>query len=341
MLTPEEQDRKKKLQEFLDKSQSKRTELQSAMQKKAAERQELQQKQQVHAKAEIAKEEQQAVAKKEAMEHWKEQQKEQKKEIAEMIAAKEAEQERLKKKREAEKERIKQQKEYMRTLRWSRAMSAAKEKRKKVAKQAKDAILDDAEHDYRRDTGKVAISLKEQTIQIQNEAKQKRENTLSTQEQKLHDISLDARDARAKLFKKERTERANWEAEINRKKLQIRQVKDPAMRRQLEQEVERQHKKLESIHIKKYNKLQADIEVDRERRMAEAKRDAKKSREKISQQERQTLEQQKQDAWHEKIDLMTQFSKEKERAHKKEQEVLTMDLDEAFGLEIEEVGDED
>lgn len=341
MPLPASPDRKKQLQEFLQKSQERRGELKDSLAEKAAIRQEIQQKQVAHAKQEIAKEDAGELQKKEAMKEWKVQQKEQKKEIAEMIAKKEAEQEELKQRREAEAKRVKQQKEYMRTLRWSRAMQAAKERRKKIAKQERDDMVKKAEHTFRVGTEETTAAYKEKSRDIIQEAKGDREGTIGKEEQLLHQIAVDTKEAKAKLFKKEVTEQEAWQRQIEQKKSILRRIKDTLLRKRTEQEIERTEQQLQTKHTKKYNKLRSDLEVQHQTRIAEVKKRFKQEREVMSADEREELEAAHLEAWEKKTELNHEFSAIHEQANKREKEVLTMDLGEAFGLEIEEVGDED
>lgn len=341
MVVLDPKDRKQKLQEFLEASKGKRQELQSNLTQKAEQRAEIAQKQMVFAKQEVAKEDALKEQKVQQLQAWKQQQIEQKKAVAAMLAAKKAEADRLQFNKDAEAQKIKDQKKYMRTLRWGRVMQAAKEKRKKVAKDTKDALLQDAEQDFRRDSEVIAAGQADQVKEIKNVAIKEREGTLGTEAQILHQIAVDTRDAQTKLFKQEQNEQNLLTQQFEQKKQQIRRIPDKSLQQRTLAELERNEKQQQSIHDKKYNKLKNEIEIERQQRITTAKRTAHKTREHVSEQERQNMEAARIVAWKQKMEITSKLSADVEEAHKRELEILHSDLDEAFGINTEEeVGDD-
>lgn len=329
------QDRRKQVEAFLKHAKKRREQEQATRQARTDELKQRSQDQLAWAK-EQAKAQDNLVAQKRAQfEQWRKKQKEEKAEIAEMLRKKEEERLRLEQRKEELAEREAAKKKYMQELRYANALKMAKEKRARVAKDAKDFALKDAEHDYRRDTELAEREYKDAVRSITEEARSKRGLLDGELEELLSKVEKDTKEEQSALFKKQKVREQSLLNEFMRKEDMLRRAN------QLQQlhALEREKKRTLDKFTQQCTKQKTDVEVQRNTRIMVAKDQIKKTREAIDEHESDSLEDQKRALQQRLADLERKFTNDRKLAQEREQEILQMDLQDI--VKIDNQGQED
>jgi hypothetical protein len=336
MMTPVPQtdaDRKQMLNAFLQKSQSRRVELQSALKERAKERRSEAETQKQWGQKQIAEEYKKELKTKAALIQFKKNQAEQKLAIANMLAQKKAEADRLEAKKAAEKEYNDRKKAYMKSMHDQTTIGMLQDKRVEIAKHTKLDIIQAAEHEYKKELFEIDTEQKEQMTTVHTGARNKRsiQDTIETEE--IHTVTLHSTEEIAKIRSKEGQALSLLEAEHERQKMRIpimlRTIPTSAPMQKLKHEWEQKKR----AHDLLFQKQLTAVEIHRRNTIAQIKQRSSKIKNSITLSERETIQALQVARWQKRASAERAYIQKRHEAMQEEQRIIHLSLEEALALE--------